>query len=145
MTVVNRSLVEQFYDAVGGDVVDTLSGDRMVALSELLEGRVTEDFDCLMVGPDRGERHPGLAGFGAAWRDWVSPYESFSIDIEEIREAGDALLMLVRQRGVTRHGGVAIENASGSVWRFREGLLRRVEFYLDRDAARAAVGVAPRG
>ena len=35
-----------------------------------------------------GERYPGLAGFARAWRDWVSPYTSFFIDLAQVREAG---------------------------------------------------------
>ena len=141
MTVANRGLVDRFYEFMGGDLVETISGEQMVGLGELLAGQVTEDFECRMVGPVAAERYAGLAGFARAWRDWVSPYTSFFIDLEQVRDAGDAVLVAVRQRGVTRHGGVAIENSAGSVWRFNGGLLQRVEFFLDRDAAFEAVGL----
>jgi ketosteroid isomerase-like protein len=143
MTVANRTLVERFYEAVGGEVTDSFSGERMVELSRLLADQVTDDFECAMVGPMGVEVRPGLAGFAQAWRDWVSPYTSFSIEIEQLLESHDAVLMDVRQRGVTRHDGVGIEAGSGSVWRFRDGLLCRAEFYLDREAAFEAVGLDP--
>jgi ketosteroid isomerase-like protein len=145
MTGSNRAFVEGFYEAVGGDVTESFSGERMVELAEVLADQVTEDFECLMIGPAGTQRYPGLAGFAEAWQDWVSPYTSFSIELEDLIEVGDAVLMPVRQRGVTRHGGVAIENSAGSVWRFRDGLLEGAEFYLDRDAAFEAAGVAPGG
>jgi len=146
MTVANRTLVERFYEAVGGDVTDSFSAERMVGMADVLAGKVTEDFQCAMVGPPEvgAERYPGLAGFARAWRDWVSPYTSFSVRLEGLIETGDAVMMPVIQRGVTRHGGVEIETNSGAVWRFRDGLLCRVEFYLDRDAAFEAVGLEPR-
>jgi hypothetical protein len=139
MTTVNRTLVGRFYELMGSDVA--VSGDRMVVLGELLDGQVTEDFKCLMIGPAGAEHHPGLRGFARAWRDWVSPYTSFSIELEDVREVGDAVVVGVLQCAVTRHDGVPIETASGSIWRFRDGLLCRAEFYLDRGDAYQAVGL----
>jgi ketosteroid isomerase-like protein len=144
MSVASRQLVEGFYELTGGEVAE-LSGERMVELGELLGGHVTEDFECVMVGPPGvgAERHPGLAGFAGAWREWVSPYTRFSVELVDVIELEDAVLLDVRQRGRTRHDGVEIENASGSLWRFRGELLERVEFYLDRDAAFEAAGLDP--
>ncbi len=141
MSDANRALVEAFYEALDGEVTNKLSGDGMVELGTLLAGAVSDDFQCEMVGPYESGTYDGLHGFAAAWRDWITPYSSFSIDIDELHDLGDAMLILVHQRGVTRRDQVPIEDASGSVWRFRDGLLCRVEFYLDRDTARAAVGL----
>jgi ketosteroid isomerase-like protein len=134
----NRRFVEDFYESVGRDLVDALSGDELMKLADALDGTVTDDFECVMVAPFESFHYPGLAGFAEAWRDWVEPYASFQIHIEEIEEREDRVLMLVRQTGVTRHDEVAIEDSSAAVWRFREGKLARAEFYLDRDAARRA-------
>jgi ketosteroid isomerase-like protein len=132
-----RALVESFQEMAGAE----LSGDKMIELGGMLSGAVTDDFECVMVSPYETVAYAGADGFAEAWRDWVAPYSSFSIEIDELREAGDALLMLVSQRGVTRRDGVAIEDRSGSVWRFRGEHLCRVEFYLDRDSALAAAGL----
>jgi ketosteroid isomerase-like protein len=143
MSLSTRTLVQGFYEAVGEEVTDSFSGERMVELSELLSGHVSDDFECVMVGPGGPESYPGLDGFARAWQDWVSPYTSFSVEIEEMIELPEAVLMPVRQRGVTRHDGVPIENSGASVWWFRGDQLERAEFYLDRDAAYAAAGVEP--
>ena len=145
MSFTPRTLVQSFYEAVGDEVTNSFSGERMRELSGLLDGHVSDDFACVMIGPEASQSYPGLAGFANAWEDWVSPYTSFSVEIEELIELPGAVLMTVRQRGVTRHGGVPIENDGASVWWFRDGLLERAEFYLDRDAAYAAAGVAPPG
>jgi ketosteroid isomerase-like protein len=143
MSFTPRTLVQGFYEAVGDEVTDSFSGERMLELSEVLNGHVSDDFECVMVGPGGALSYPGLAGFADAWADWVSPYTSFSVELEELIELPDAVLMPVRQRGVTRHDGVPIENRGASLWRFKDGLLTRAEFYLDRDAAYEAAGVAP--
>jgi ketosteroid isomerase-like protein len=140
MSDANRALVEAFYAAVDGELADKLSGDGMIELGTVLAGAVSDDFECEMVGPYESQTYEGLAGFATAWRDWITPYSSFSIEIDELQDFGDALLILVHQRGTTRRDQVTIEDASGSLWRFRDGLLCRVEFYLDRESARAAAG-----
>jgi ketosteroid isomerase-like protein len=141
MSDANRALVEAFYEAVDGELADKLSGEGMVGLGSVLAGSVSDDFDCAMVGPYGTETYEGLLGLADAWRDWITPYSSFAIEIDQMYDLGDALLILVHQRGITRRDQVSIEDASGSVWRFRDGLLCRVEFYLDRESARAAVGL----
>jgi ketosteroid isomerase-like protein len=140
MTVAggNRRLVRQFYDAIGRNVVDALGGEEARRAGDVLDGSVTDDFECVMVAPFGSFRYHGLAGFAEAWRDWVEPYSSFSIQIDDLEEREDRVLMLVRQLAVTRRDQVEIENASAAVWRFREGKLARAEFYLVRDAAREA-------
>jgi len=134
----NRRFVKDFYEAVGGDLVDSLQGEEMMRLGERLDGLVTDDFECVMVAPFESYRYEGLPGFGEAWRDWIEPYSSFVVQIEDVQERSDRVLTLVRQRGVTRRDGVQIENSSAALWRFRGGKVARVEFFLDRDAARAA-------
>jgi hypothetical protein len=140
MTVTGRNgqLVRRFDEAVGGDVVTAFSGEDMMRMGEVLVGNVTDDFACVMVAPFDEYRYQGLMGFAEAWRDWIEPYSSFYIEIEEMEERDDAVLMLVRQRAVTRRDGVELDESSAALWRFRDGELWAAEFYLDRDVARKA-------
>jgi ketosteroid isomerase-like protein len=141
MTVAggNRRFVRGFYEAVGsGDLVEAFEGEEIVRLGERLAGAVTDDFECVMVGPFEDYRYEGLDGFREAWRDWIEPYSSFKVRIEDVEERDESVLILVRQRGVTRRDQVEIEDSSAAVWRFRDGKLARAEFYLDRDRAREA-------
>jgi ketosteroid isomerase-like protein len=145
MTVAgrNRRFVQDLYEAIGDDIVESLTGEEMTRAGEVLAGSVTDDFECVMVGPFDSYRYQGLEGVAAAWRDWVEPYSSFHVQIEEVEEREDRVLMLVRQRGVTRRDDVEIEDSSAAVWRFREGKLARAEFYVDRDAAHEAFATGP--
>lgn len=134
----SAEFVKRFNEVLGRDPETKLSGEDIVQTAQLLEGHVTDDFECVMITAFEEECHPGLDGFARAWTDWIEPYSSFSAEAEEIDERDDAVLFLVRQRGVTRHDGVEIDTASGAIWRFRDGKLARTEFYLDREAALAA-------
>jgi hypothetical protein len=64
-----------------------------------------------------------LHGFKEALGDWITPYERFRLEIDDvlIGDENDQLVFLVRQVGTTKHGGVEIETPSGSVWDLEEG------------------------
>jgi hypothetical protein len=49
--------------------------------------------------------------------------------------------VLVDQVATTRHGSVEITQPSAMVFAYENGLVNRVEFHLDRDAALAVAGV----
>ena len=102
-----------------------------------------EDFETAMVsgGPGLRNEYRGAHGFVSAWRDWVTPFESFRIDIdEEIAGTGDALVGLAHQTGVLAGGGEVSSDAAAVMF-FREGLLARVEFHMDRAEALRAAGL----
>ena len=73
--------------------------------------------------------------------DWVDTFESWSIDIEEMVDAEDHVVAIVRQRGKAKHGGPEVEMRLAQVWTFRDGLAARMEMYDDRDEALEAVGL----
>jgi ketosteroid isomerase-like protein len=116
--------------------------ERMIAaLAPLTAG----DIVMVMRGTDDSfvGTYEGFDGLREGWSDWLSSWGRLRFEIEEIHEVGDNVLLIGRQLGVTRHGGVEMEHPSAVVWKFRDGLLARVEFHLDRElaAASAAAGL----
>lgn len=81
----------------------------------------------------------GADGLMSTWRDWLEAFTRVTLQMEAIEEVGDNVLVFVNQIGTTRHG-VAVEQPSAAVWKFRDGLVARVEFHLDRDQARESAG-----
>src|ERR671910_1893629 len=62
--------------------------------------------------------------------DWFESFENWSLDIEEVFDAGDQLLTIVRQHGKAKHGGPEVEMRFAQIrprWRvgvcIREGRL----------------------
>src|SRR2546423_8258137 len=48
----------------------------------------------------------GLEGFGAGWRDWLSPFASYLLDVQEIVDAGSGeVLVLTHVRARTHRDG----------------------------------------
>jgi ketosteroid isomerase-like protein len=83
----------------------------------------------------------GLQGFAEAWRDWLEPWESYYIEVEEFIDAGDEVISLTRVLAQTTRDAVAVEHRPAAVWSLREGKIVRVRFYLDRGEALEAAGL----
>ena len=118
------------------EVTDALI-ERMIAR---LGSIAADDVVTEMVGTDEaftGTWH-GRDGMRAAWSDWLDTFSSIRFEVQDVEQIGDNVLTLGRQIGITRHGGVELEQPSAAVWKLRDGELVRVEFHLDRDRAYAS-------
>jgi ketosteroid isomerase-like protein len=78
-----------------------------------------------------------------AWlAEWLDSFEDWSLDIEEVFDAEDRVVAIVRQRATGKHGGPEVDMRVAQVWTFRDGLVERMEMYADRDDALEAAGLA---
>src|SRR5215211_4565992 len=69
------------------------------------------DFEIAMVGPDYLPRRleaTGFDGFREAWQDWTSPFDSYTIQIERMIDAGDQVVSFVAVTGKTRTASAEI-------------------------------------
>ena len=88
-----------------------------------------------------GTTYAGIDGFREMWLDWLEPWASYHVQVDEMIELGDSVVVFVRDRAL-RHGmEVEVELISGSLWTFRRGMIVRVEFYANRSELREAVGL----
>jgi ketosteroid isomerase-like protein len=120
-----------------------VEGDEMIeAVTELLSHNAHPEYITVMVSESVSNDYPGAAGFREAWSDWISPYEGFRIEVDEVLMLEDKLVFTVRQIAMTRHSGVEVETPSAAVWWFEDGQVRQAAFYLDRRAGLKAAGIA---
>ena len=88
------------------------------------------------LGPFRG-----VDGLLAGWREWLSSFASYRVNVEDVFEHGDQVISLVRQIGETLHGGVGVPSPpSAAVFTVRDERIVRIVFYLDRTEAAEAEG-----
>ncbi len=88
-----------------------------------------------------GPTYSGIDGFRAMWLDWLEPWASYRVQVDEMFGVGDSVVVLVRDRA-RRHGmDVEVELISGSLWTFGDGKIVRVEFYANREDLREAIGL----
>lgn len=116
---------------------------RTEQLTAAIERVAAPDLVSVMIGPDQSFRieYRGVAGLIEGWRDWLSPYESFRMEVDDLIESDDVLVTCVRQFGTPVGGGPELEAAGAAVWWLRDGRLVRVEFNLDREAALRSAGL----
>ena len=93
------------------------------------------------VGKSKQVGHQGLRAMLAEWNEAST---EFDIELSETREAGDRVVALIVQRGVTREAGVAISDRIGAVYSdFREnGDIGEVRFFPSWDEALEAAGLS---
>ena len=104
------------------------------------EGAYTDDVVFVVSGPDGAEYH-GTHQLAAAWRDFLSAWDDFHIETDEV-VAGDtgryALLIRLKARG--KGSGIATDAEVANVVHVRDGRIARLEMFWDRDAALRAAG-----
>lgn len=128
------------------DVIVALDDTTDVRVPTLFVQHAEPDFETVMVGPGYANvrlEYTGLAGFLEAWREWTSAFASVRIEIDEMIDAGENVVSLVRQIAMVEEGGAEIESSAAAVWMMRRGLLHRVEFHLDRELALRTAGIEP--
>jgi ketosteroid isomerase-like protein len=143
MSSANVELVRRLQPGPDVDLAHLFRDDD--AAAELLQGAAhffPPDFECVMVLPTYGRRtYAGLEGLRAGWLDWLEPWASYRVEIEDFIEIGDRVLVLVRDFGSHEPGGHEIALNGCAVWTVREGEIARAEFFAIRADAFAAVGL----
>jgi ketosteroid isomerase-like protein len=90
-----------------------------------------------------GETFKGLDEMRAAWLDWLTPWESYRIELEQGLDCGDRVVtfydVFASPAGSTRE----VKLSGADVWTVRDGKIARWEAYPSRRAALKAVGLEP--
>jgi hypothetical protein len=89
-----------------------------------------------------GTTYAGVEGFRRMWLDWLQPWATYHVQVDELIDAGDRVVVLVRDRGRRHDMEAEVELISGSVWTVRDSKLVRVEFCSDRAEALEAAGLS---
>jgi ketosteroid isomerase-like protein len=98
------------------------------------------DHDIMDAGEYRG--HEGVARWLV---DWGTAWSGFTMDVEEVIEAGESGVVALIRIGVTgRESGISVEREDAVVYEVRDGLIVQVDYYNDRAVALAAAGLPPR-
>jgi uncharacterized protein len=91
---------------------------------------------------DPGRVYRGLDGVLAFFRDWLSPWDSFSAEVEEWIDVGDHVIAIVHDRARGKLSGVEVEQRNAHLWTLRNGKLFRLRIYASKAEALEAVGLS---
>jgi ketosteroid isomerase-like protein len=142
--LMSEETVELVRAAMFQEGVDLARASKTGALADTINVTVmAPDMEVAFVTPAAGATEfRGLDGFLEGWGDWMVPWTSFEVIPEEFLDAGERVVALVTLTGQTEHDGVRIEQPAAGVFTVSDGLIRRVEFHLDRREALAAAGLS---
>jgi ketosteroid isomerase-like protein len=148
MSAETVELVRAFYGYTAGrDLVEALADEQYVAAGHAAFGELAApDFEFVLVRGEGGEQgiYPGPSGVVTGMSDWLSSFSSYAASVENIIDLGERVLALTDERGVSRVGRVPVRQQGAVLWSFRGSKVARIETYLQRSAAFAALKRKPR-
>ena len=83
----------------------------------------------------------GVEGVRRFYRAYNEAWRQIDYDVEELIDAGDHVVSVVKNRLRGRGSGVEVERDIPAVWTVREGKILRVVFYATREDALEAAGL----
>ncbi|MFL5865936.1 MAG: nuclear transport factor 2 family protein [Thermoleophilaceae bacterium] len=90
--------------------------------------------------PDQGY-YVGHAGWKRWIDDWSAAWSEWSIEVEDIREAGDSVLVLIHHTAQGSSSGLDLDSHDGILYGFRDGKVVTVDYYTGREHALEAAGL----
>jgi ketosteroid isomerase-like protein len=106
---------------------------------EGLEPDIVWDMSTFQGWPEQ-PTYAGIEGARRFLAAWADAWEDWTLELEELVDAGDRVIGIMRQSGRARATGIPVEMRFALVWMFRDGRQVRMQMYADPDEALAAVG-----
>jgi hypothetical protein len=69
--------------------------------------------------------------------DWVGAWDDWELNLEELLEAGDQVVAMLRQRGRAKSTGLPVDMHFSQVWTIRDGKQLRMQLYASPEEALA--------
>ena len=92
--------------------------------------------------PD-GQVYRGRDGVREAFRIWLGTWNDYRQERDEFIDAGDSVIVSVREHGRGKGSGLELTRVTFGVWTLRGGRAVRISFYGTREEAFEAVGLSP--
>ena len=109
---------------------------------EAVSPLLTDDFESVMVWPAVNRTYAGLEGLRKNWLDWLEPWATYRITIDELIDLGERVVVLSRNHGRREDMETEVELIAAAILTFRDGKIARWEDYADRAEALEAVGLS---
>jgi ketosteroid isomerase-like protein len=85
--------------------------------------------------------YQGHEGVRQYWRENLSAFGEIDFDVEELIDAGDQIVALIREREIGRTSGASVESSHVAVWTLADGKVVRMQIFDNREQALKAVGL----
>ena len=118
---------------------------RFAEEGDLADDLATSDFVWDMSnfhGWPEQQTYEGVAGARTFLREWTAAWDDWELEIDAVHDAGDQVVVLLRQHGRSKSAGMPVEMSFAQVWTLRDGKQSRMDMYSDRAEALEATGLS---
>jgi len=77
------------------------------------------------------------------WAEWLENWETYTVELRDLRETDGGFLAICRQAGTGKASGIEIEDSIFQYYRIRDGRFVEYRIFADRDHAFRSVGLEP--
>jgi ketosteroid isomerase-like protein len=146
MSRENVQLVRRLQPGPEVDLAQVLRDDTLAeALLGAMAPFVHTDFEAIARTSLEAPSGAGLRGLREIWLEWLAPWESYRVEVQDVLDAGDQAVVMIRDFGRQKGSQAEVSITAGAVWTVRDGRIARVEFYSDRAEALEAAGLSESG
>ena len=136
MSQENLELVRRVTPGPEVDVAALVRDDSAFAsFVEAARSLFHRDFEAVVVSALQSDSHAGLPGLRTAWLDWLEGWDSYRVEVEEFVDAGDDVVMVVRDHARRADMETEVVQRGASIWTVRDGKITRAAFYPNREEA----------
>ncbi len=118
--------------------------EQFAADGQLVADNVTPEFAWDMSnfhGWPEQQLYEGVEGAETFLGEWLAAWDEWELEVEGLRDAGDQVVALLRQRGRSKSTGMRVEMTFAQVWTLRDGMNTRMEMYSDPAEGLRAAGL----
>jgi ketosteroid isomerase-like protein len=108
------------------------------------EAQMADDFVWDMStfkGWPEAQTYEGVEGAREFMDSWLSAFDDWSMEVKSVHDAGDDVLVVLRQTGRSKSTGLPVDMTFAQVFTTRDGMQTRMRMYADPADAFAAVGL----
>jgi ketosteroid isomerase-like protein len=114
---------------------------RPAALWEVLDDEVIWEVGALDIPDVAGTAWQGPAAVREFFRRWIGPFDEWGYDVGDVIDAGDSVVVQIRQRGRGKGSGVTVESRFWLVWTIRAGKVVHATAHPEKADALEAAGL----
>jgi len=124
--------------------VDLVRGllERFIATGELSWDLMHEDIEVHDHDVMDASEYRGHLGFARWVENWNLAWSEFSMQPEELIDAGARVVSVFRMKATGRGSGVAVERQDAMVWEVHDGKGVRLDYYNNREQALQSAGLS---
>jgi len=91
--------------------------------------------------PER-KTYEGVEGMREFVGDWTAAWEDWRLEVEDLVDAGDEVVAIVRQSGRSKTTGLPVDMRFAQLWTLSDGRQTRMRMYADPEEALRAAGLS---